>query len=606
YSTCVVDLDITTTVVDGEAVANGTDFAVFEVTVKNAAGDPLPGLEVEPIKIGDFHATLEPRSAVTDEHGVAQFQASSLYVETAKYKINLASADTSVEVEVHMVPDLATAEIKETYVVQNGSFPGNVNIVRVQVKDQYNNPVEGVDVDWHLQDEPHAYFTESSTSEATTTTDEDGYALVSMAMPTDETTDTAITSATYTNINSVTSNSRDINTVIRPRIFKDPDYPELVSWSNPPAAQDPSIVSGFDGYDVVESDTIEGLRYQTALRGATRDQWEAYCASLPADEYGRIWELPNSGMLSSLRNRHKNLLGITLPDSVMVPTVYRGIGTTYPAGNAVHNPATDSAGLYGNSYESAPMCVASWRNWRGTDGTRHFFPYGDIASRGGIYDHADYMQAQGDYMGIAAREGYFLNEIGVVLSVKESKDHNTVDIAAQWARDCTNESEQDLSRNTYGWRVLSDLTSPTLITNATIYSSIRALDHLVTTLPTMEALQRTPYAIAAGPHATMNHKQTIGWDSEDQSLQVTVSQLDDAGSHTLTAFGTSYMTILKNQVTRSGDWKFAVAESSETPYEDYSWKESPIIDSAKDLSVSIEKSYDFSRHTVMFCSEPAP
>ncbi|WP_261461677.1 Ig-like domain-containing protein, partial [Serratia fonticola] len=155
----------------GNTTANGSDVNLVQLPVKDAKGNPVPGVDVT-FTVTEPDGSTRQQTVTTDENGIATLPVTSDKAGSVKVEADVGGVTSSTELS--FVADGSTAKIDENGLtgkpgstVANGS---DVNLVQLPVKDAQGNPVPGFDVTFTVTNP------DGSTRQQTVTTDENGIA----------------------------------------------------------------------------------------------------------------------------------------------------------------------------------------------------------------------------------------------------------------------------------------------------------------------------------------------------------------------------------------------------------------------------------------------
>ncbi|WMT16661.1 Ig-like domain-containing protein [Serratia fonticola] len=155
----------------GNTTANGTDVNTVQLPVKDAKGNPVPGVDVT-FTVTNPDGSTRQQTVTTDENGIASLPVTSDQAGSVKVKAEVGGVTSSTELS--FVADSSTATIDENGLSgKAGNTTANgtdVNLVKLPVKDAKGNPVPGVDVTFTVTNP------DGSTRQQTVTTDENGIA----------------------------------------------------------------------------------------------------------------------------------------------------------------------------------------------------------------------------------------------------------------------------------------------------------------------------------------------------------------------------------------------------------------------------------------------
>ncbi|WP_158006203.1 Ig-like domain-containing protein [Serratia sp. 14-2641] len=155
----------------GNTTANGTDVNTVQLPVKDAKGNPVPGVDVT-FTVTNPDGSTRQQTVTTDENGIASLPVTSDKVGSVKVEAEVGGVTSSTDLS--FVADSGTAKIDENgLTAEAGNTVANgtdVNTVQLPVKDAQGNPIPGFDVTFTVT-EP-----DGSTRQQTVTTDENGIA----------------------------------------------------------------------------------------------------------------------------------------------------------------------------------------------------------------------------------------------------------------------------------------------------------------------------------------------------------------------------------------------------------------------------------------------
>ncbi|WP_447876739.1 Ig-like domain-containing protein, partial [Serratia fonticola] len=155
----------------GNTTANGTEVNTVQLPVKDAKGNPVPGVDVT-FTVTEPDGSTRQQTVTTDEHGIASLPVTSDKVGSVKVEAEVGGVTSSTDLS--FVADSGTAKIDENgLTAEAGNTVANgtdVNLVQLPVKDANGNPIPGFDVTFTVT-EP-----DGSTRQQTVTTDEHGIA----------------------------------------------------------------------------------------------------------------------------------------------------------------------------------------------------------------------------------------------------------------------------------------------------------------------------------------------------------------------------------------------------------------------------------------------
>ncbi|WP_392432283.1 Ig-like domain-containing protein [Yersinia sp. HM-2024] len=153
--------------------ANSTDKTKLEVQVTDALGHPVPGVEVK--WVSDLNSPgLEHVTSITNEHGIAENNFSSIVTGTANITVQVGTEAPIQAGAIEIKADNSTMTVKASdftvttttaQVVANGK---DTTVYKVKVTDKQGNIVPGAAVEWSSN---IGSFVQGST---TTTTDANG------------------------------------------------------------------------------------------------------------------------------------------------------------------------------------------------------------------------------------------------------------------------------------------------------------------------------------------------------------------------------------------------------------------------------------------------
>ena len=176
---------------DDNQVTRPGDSVTFIVESQDSDGNPIPGADLNFIFFGDPDtASLDPETATTDANGRAQTTFTLSADAEGEYTVEAYSSQdfgvyTNFTVTVDASLPKATRLEKISGSAQTG-FTGEPlpNPFVVQVRDQYNDPLEGVTVTFAVT------AGDGSLSGTTSTTDQDGQAETTLTLGTEPGTNT--------------------------------------------------------------------------------------------------------------------------------------------------------------------------------------------------------------------------------------------------------------------------------------------------------------------------------------------------------------------------------------------------------------------------------
>ncbi|MHA7848230.1 Ig-like domain-containing protein [Serratia sp. D1N4] len=178
-ATVTLSADNTTATIDqnslsgkaGNTLANGTDVNTVQLPVKDAYGNPLPGMDVT-FTVTNPDGSTRQQTVTTDENGIASLPVTSEQAGSVKVEAEVGGVTSSTELS--FIADSSTAKIDENgLTAEAGNTLANgtdVNLVQLPVKDAQGNPLPGFDVIFTVTNP------DGSTRQQTVTTDENGIA----------------------------------------------------------------------------------------------------------------------------------------------------------------------------------------------------------------------------------------------------------------------------------------------------------------------------------------------------------------------------------------------------------------------------------------------
>ena len=176
---------------DDNQVTRPDDSVTFIVELQDSDGNPIPGADLNFIFFGDPDtASLDPETATTDANGRAQTTFTLSADAEGEYIVEAySSQDFGVYVNFTVTVDTSLPKATRLEKISGDNqtgFAGEplMNPFVVQVRDQYNDPLEGVTVTFAVT------AGDGSLSGTTVTTDQDGQAKTTLTLGTEPGTNT--------------------------------------------------------------------------------------------------------------------------------------------------------------------------------------------------------------------------------------------------------------------------------------------------------------------------------------------------------------------------------------------------------------------------------